>query len=369
MKLPSKSGEIYAYGEILDSPPEEIVGEWANVTVLSVDPLEGAGYETLNINRVILNADGSCKTSISEYESVLKVNGVMPDPETSIPENGINSVKWYVPVFEKKVYNGRYFVTKRLDGSFEIAVTTDSGGQVGGPVKSVMYFDPENGMLKYLGKRSFKADGMSDRDVYVRQFFGDDYPETRSVDHPDYTYTLHNGEATVCYYSGKEEYPVIPDSLDGHKVVALGEMAFYQNESIVGITIPETVRIIESECFYKCWNLKEIYIPASVVEMGDGPFFRSASLEKITVDKDNPSFCDIDGVLYSKDKTKLLAYPEGKPGETYTVPEGVVEIYDGAFGYHPDFLKTVYLPEAVKINPDYFAFPGEIEFITVDGAD
>ena len=46
------------------------------------------------------------------------------------------------------------------------------------------------------------------------------------------------------------------------------------------------------------------------------------NLQRIIVDPANEKYCDIDGVLYSKDKKELIAYPNAK-GEKYIVPEGV----------------------------------------------
>ena len=57
-------------------------------------------------------------------------------------------------------------------------------------------------------------------------------------------------------------------------------------------------------------EVESVTIPASVTGILTGnPFRKAVSLKKITVAEDNPVFASEDGVLYSKDKSKLIAYP------------------------------------------------------------
>jgi len=72
-----------------------------------------------------------------------------------------------------------------------------------------------------------------------------------------------------------------------------------------------------------------------------------AKLEKIIVDKKNNKYCDIDGVLFSKDKEKLLLYPRNKSDETYKVPAGTKIIYSYAF-QNAQKLKKVYIPNTLE---------------------
>ena len=55
-------------------------------------------------------------------------------------------------------------------------------------------------------------------------------------------------------------------------------------------------------------------------------------LERIEVDPENENFCSVDGVLYTKDKSKLVKLPTKYPVVDFTVPEFVTEIGDFAFG-------------------------------------
>ena len=53
-----------------------------------------------------------------------------------------------------------------------------------------------------------------------------------------------------------------------------------------------------------------------------------------------------DGVLFSSDMKKLYCYPAGKTDTTYTIPEGVTEIAEGAF-YNAANLRKLYIPNSV----------------------
>ena len=54
-------------------------------------------------------------------------------------------------------------------------------------------------------------------------------------------------------------------------------------------------------------------------------------LTSISVDDANPNYCAIEGVLFNKNKTKLIKFPRGSKSTSYTIPVGVTEIEDGAF--------------------------------------
>jgi hypothetical protein len=98
---------------------------------------------------------------------------------------------------------------------------------------------------------------------------------------------------------------------------------------LVYIIPPGTVSIGDY-AFYNCTILQEIVIPASVSAISGTSLTMTANLQRFTVDKQNPHYCDVDGILYSKDKKRLIAYPGGRFG-TYTVPETVQELGDFCF--------------------------------------
>lgn len=70
------------------------------------------------------------------------------------------------------------------------------------------------------------------------------------------------------------------------KVTKIHEYAFNCDGTVQVIRIGKDVTDIDPKSFYSCWALQCIY-----------------------VDKDNPNYCDVDGVLYNKDVTEIICYP------------------------------------------------------------
>ena len=160
-------------------------------------------------------------------------------------------------------------------------------------------------------------------------------------------------------------YIIVPEQIDGKNVKMIGEEAFYQHTDTISIMLPQNLKIIEGGAFYRCYSLAKIYIPESVNKIGSNPFFRCSSLTAITVASDNPFYTDINGVLFNKDKTELIVYPEGNLLENYTIPESVIKIPNDAFGYHCYNLKKLTIPSTVTDFPDcnMFIYPNEITLI------
>lgn len=126
-----------------------------------------------------------------------------------------------------------------------------------------------------------------------------------------------------------------------------------------------------NQTFRKVSVVKEVNLPASIENLDFISFEENYNLKKIVVDEDNPILCDVDGVLYNKDKTTLLYYPAGK-GTGYTVPEGTLTVSDHAFSGNKSITEVV-LPEGLqRIESDAFqscegltsfTFPSTINYL------
>ncbi len=73
------------------------------------------------------------------------------------------------------------------------------------------------------------------------------------------------------------------------------------------------ISAIPQFCFNCDENLETIYIGKDVKEIDGKAFFTCRTLKNIYVDEENEYFCDIDGVLYNKDKTEIILYPMNHP--------------------------------------------------------
>ncbi len=122
-------------------------------------------------------------------------------------------------------------------------------------------------------------------------------------------------------------------------ITNIGRSAFYECINLEEITIPNSVTKIGAYAFYNCNSLKSIVVSKDINFIGTEAFSNTSSIEEFIVDENNEHFASKDGVLYSKDKTILVKYPEGKKDNTFLVPEGVTTI--GCYS----FLGTVYLEE------------------------
>ena len=94
-------------------------------------------------------------------------------------------------------------------------------------------------------------------------------------------------------------------------LTSIGQSAF-SNSTVRELTIPENVTKFEKEAFYECMSLKTLNIPEKVTDIGQNALSGCTSMTSITVDKANPNFCDIDGVLFTKDKKTLYQFPAAK---------------------------------------------------------
>ena len=121
-------------------------------------------------------------------------------------------------------------------------------------------------------------------------------------------------------------------------------------EGISGrFSVKEGTRLIAMDSFRDCDNLYQLTLPASLRYISADSsvaFDALGGLERIKVSKANPYYtADRQGVLYSKDKTVLVAYPRGSVMLSYSVPEGVEYIEDSI---ENDCLTQIFLPKSIK---------------------
>lgn len=221
------------------------------------------------------------------------------------------------------------------------------------------------------------------------------------VELPNSITEIGQGAFTDCKFSSIS----MPDNLK-----AIGESAFSNCANISSISIPPGVTEIKDKAFSDCTSLKSISLPNNITKIGSNVFlncpldtitipggittitdymglnecknvifsdgttsiesFRSEKscvetitlsatiteigsfafgdcpLKEINVNSNNRNFCSVNGVLFTKDKTKLICYPRNKDEQNYSIPNGVLEIDVGAFT-NCDNLTTIKMPNSI----------------------
>lgn len=155
---------------------------------------------------------------------------------------------------------------------------------------------------------------------------------------------LFNKDRTelVSYPEGKSESSyAVPNG-----VTSIGYSAFSWCANLKAIVLPDSVTSIDDSAFAWCMSLTNITIPKNVSSIGKFVFVDCSSLTEINVDENNSSYISIDGVLFNKDKTTLVAYPAGKSDNSYTVLENVKSIGGYAF-YNCPNLENITVPRGV----------------------
>lgn len=176
----------------------------------------------------------------------------------------------------------------------------------------------------------------------------------------DKTPTYYNIKQTVTYQNnvykvttvGKEAFKgctnLVRFNPESIRMVidSIGEMAFDGCSKLSSLIFSEGLETIGNYAFNGCTSLGTIDIPASVTHIGEGIFDNCSKLSQIRVKTANKHYSSSNGVLYNKDMTTLLIYPNMR-GETYIIPQGVTQIENFAF-YTCTNLKSVTLPEGLE---------------------
>ena len=181
-------------------------------------------------------------------------------------------------------------------------------------------------------------------------------PVTEGIEFTRFSNTGYIREVTIDYVTDivyDQENPDVNTNFSFTKdetqpITSIREYAFNCDGVVEVINIGPEVLEIDGKSFYSCW-----------------------ALQRIEVDENNPNYCDLDGVLYSKDMKTIVCYPpnhdqylrtkygyETEPYradsteeyirdvQTYVVPSTVETIGELAFAYAN--LRNVYLPEGLK---------------------
>ena len=161
-------------------------------------------------------------------------------------------------------------------------------------------------------------------------------------------------------------------------ITSIGNNAFRSCAGLETVSLPETLGKIGGAAFLGCGALETVEIPAAVTSIGDSAFAYSGiheilisakvrslgeetfaccpNLRAVTVEEGNAVCLSENGVLFDREKTRLIHYPAMKDSRDYTVPESVGRIENYAF-YENGILEEVQLPDGLEFI-GYAAFCG-----------
>lgn len=115
-------------------------------------------------------------------------------------------------------------------------------------------------------------------------------------------------------------------------ITSIGDKAFYFCTQLQTIEIPSGVLSIGEMAFFNCFSLASLQIPASVTTIGQGAFMKCTALSVLNIDANNRSYCCVNKVIYSKDKSVIVEALPTLSGR-YNVPETVTRIEKNAFEF------------------------------------
>ena len=165
------------------------------------------------------------------------------------------------------------------------------------------------------------------------------------------TFILPKGLTTVAYEeTGFSESDMLKRVVlpDGLKTV----FGFNSCPNLSGILLPESMEKIDSFAFAGCKAITSLRIPSLVKEI-DGSCFADCNISSFDVDENNPYYSAIDGVIFSKDLSTLVAFPSAYSNKHYVVPLGTKVI--GFAAFMDSHIESVELPDGlIRIEDDAF---------------
>ena len=158
----------------------------------------------------------------------------------------------------------------------------------------------------------------------------------------EWSYLIQDdGSLVITYCSGKVVDVKIPESLDGKPVAAIRGSTFPTKNSLVSVTIPDSVNIVDGNPFPGCKNLVSV-----------------------NISPDHPQLALMDGVLFDKTDKRLIWYPCSSEADYYEIPSGIRVIGKSAFWMSS--LVRIFIPSSVTVLEEgALGFSASLQDITI----
>ena len=181
----------------------------------------------------------------------------------------------------------------------------------------------------------------------------------------------------------------------GAESMYIGESAFKKCTSLVNVVLSDNVVTLGAQAFYGCTSLESLTLSKNLTTFNSSVVYDCSKLAQINVSSDGQGtyYSSANGILYNADKSALIVYPLAKTDAevvidsnvkviyanafannrnvaTVVLPEGLVEIQDGAFDFCYG-LTTINIPSTVqKIGKNAFRYCEDLANVTfTEGGD
>lgn len=101
-------------------------------------------------------------------------------------------------------------------------------------------------------------------------------------DPKDFTYKVtSSGALTLTKYTGNDEFVVLPDEIDGKRVVSVMSRTFENNTTMKKVMITKNIKTLYDKVFLGCTELSEMYFTDTVTTVGDALLSKCDKFNKI----------------------------------------------------------------------------------------
>ena len=183
-----------------------------------------------------------------------------------------------------------------------------------------------------------------------------------------------NGGAVIIEHKGEEENIVIPDTLGGQPVVAIGAGAFYGNEKATSVTISKNVEIIGASAFNGCYLLSSVSIPSSVWAIYPDAFTDTPWLTAVCAQEEFVIVGDSVLLKYNGSSSRVVipntvkhisaAFMGNENIKDVTVPDSVYTVGCAAFS-SSTVLKVELGNNVVLIDDSAFSYCYDLHYINM----
>ena len=197
-----------------------------------------------------------------------------------------------------------------------------------------------------------------------------------AADAADLRYTIADGAVTITGCDPARGELVIPASVEGYPVKAIGASAFDGCAYLTSVVIPEGVTSIGTRAFASCERMERISLPTTLRSIGTGAFLTCVSLKSISLPD---GLKTLSPYAFSVcESLEAVAIPDGVTAiehdsfygcglKKVTIPSGVVTVGAQAFSACRRLAEVEIKSTATKLEDDAFSNCGSLRHVFYAG--